>query len=408
MLLSNLASGVLFVVLPLLVLKENSGPLLATLIIVAPLLAQTFASFLWGALSDRLGRRREILVAGALGAAILYVFFPLVSPPVLLLLRTLQAALIATSTLVYALSSEGSTGSVGIRLGNMMAWSNVGSLIGLVVVFPLLTLQNLDSPLGWDLIGVLALATALSALLLASAGDLPRLKATVSLRNILKFRKGLKIVYLSAATFPLAVGNYVAYTTLPVYLNDGLGSDGFFGWPMNSFEQLAIYSIVTTAIAIPLCVWVGPRVEGIRWRRIALVLTPLGYAAFWLSYAFTSSYLVFFVIWAVPLYPILSLAATREITDMTVPEERGRGIGMWNAVYTLGGLLGGTIAGITLQGGDSYREVFLIGTVLSALGAVTLCVVIVKSLQFSFRGPSSATGESKPIEALPSIGTKDS
>ena len=387
--LGNLASGVLFVVLPLLVLKENSGPLLATLIIVAPLLAQTFASFFWGALSDRLGRRREILVFGAIGAAVLYLAFPLVSPTVLLLLRTLQAALIATSTLVYALTSEGSSGSVGGRLGNMMAWSNVGSLIGLVLVLPLLTLSSLNSVLGWELIGVLASSTALSAVLLGFAGDLPRLRATVSVRNILRFHKGLRIIYLSAAIFPLAVGNYMAYTTLPVYLNDGLGSHGFFGIPMNSFEQLGIFSVATTAVAIPLCVWIGHQVEGVRWRRFALVLTPLGYASFWLAYALTSSYLVFFAIWTVPLYPVLSIAATKELAGITGPEERGRAIGLWNAVYTLGGLLGGTVAGVLLQGGASYANVFLIGTVLAASGAVTLFLVVVRSFHFQFRGPSS-------------------
>jgi MFS family permease len=388
MVLSNLASGVLFVVLPLLVLKENSGPLLATLIIVAPLLAQTVAAFLWGALSDRLGRRREILVVGAVGAAVLYLLFPLVPPVALLLLRTLQAALIATTTLVYALTSEGSSGLVGVRLGNMMAWSNVGSLIGLLLILPLLTLQSLNSVLGWELIGVLAVSTGLSAVFLAYAGDLPRSRATISFRNLFKFRKGVKIIYLSLATFLLAVGNYIAYTTLPVYLNDGLGSNGFFGYPMNSFEQLGIYSVATTAVAIPLCVWVGSQVEGIRWRRFALVLTPLGYGSFWLAYALSTSYLVYFAIWTIPLYPILSIAATREITDLTDPEERGRGIGLWNAVYTLGGLLGGTVAGLALQGGASYRSVFLTATALVLLGAVAFALVIAMSFNFQFRGSS--------------------
>ncbi len=395
-LLSNIAGGVLFVVLPLMVLRRDSGPLLATLIIVAPLLAQTLASFGWGALSDHLGRRREIMVAGAIGAAVLYLFFPLASPTVLLLLRTLQAALLATSTLVYALTSEGTTGTVGSRLGNMMMWGNVGQLIGVLAVFPLLTLTTLDSTLGWELVGVLSGATALSAFFLATAGDLPRARAEVSLGTVLQFRRQRPVAFLSLATFPLAVGNYAAYTTLPVYLNDGLGKGGFFGMPLSPVQQLGLFTIATTIIAIPYCLWAGDLVEGVFARRLALVLTPLLYAGFWLAYTLSTSYLVFFVVWAIPLYPLLSIAATRELSDLTAPGERGRGIGLWTAVYTLGGLVGGVLAGLALEAGESYQLVFLQATVLAASGALTYGLVIARTLRFRFRDPADRADAHPP------------
>lgn len=384
--LSNLASGVLFAVLPLLVLDENSGPLLATLIVVAPLLAQTFASFLWGALSDYLGRRTSVLVVGALGAAALYLTFPFVSPVTLLLLRTAQAALLATSTLVYTLSSEGTKGSVGQRIGGTMMWSNVGSLIGLLIVFPLLGLKTLDGTLGWELIGVLSASTALSAWALSSAGDLPRVSASLSVQDLFKFRERSKVLSLSAAVFPLSLGNYIAYTTLPVFIYGSLGRNGFFGYPMSDIEQLGIYSIVTTAIAVPLCYWVGVRIEGQRWRLHALVVAPVIYTVLWLTYGLStgaaSAYLIFFVLWAIPVYPLLGLAATRELASVTSSEERGRGIGLWNTVYMLGGLIGGTVAGIELEDGVPYGAVFLLGGLLAAVGAIATAAVLKKSWRF--------------------------
>ena len=98
--------GVLLAVLPIAELTEGGGPLLATLVIGAPLLAQTLASWGWGWLADRTGGRRGPLVVATVVQALIFLSFPALTATELFVVRVAQSALIGSVVLATAQATE--------------------------------------------------------------------------------------------------------------------------------------------------------------------------------------------------------------------------------------------------------------------------------------------------------------
>ena len=172
--------GVLLAVLPLAELAEGGGPVLATLVIGAPLLAQTVASWGWGWLADRTGARRGPLVLAALLQAPLFLTFPFVGPLALFAVRVVQSALFGSVVLATTQATEDPSASAAMRLGRLQLAQNGGMLLGVAASFPFLlgTGFHLNSPAGEEPSALLALFTVLAAVLFVRAGDLPRSPVT--------------------------------------------------------------------------------------------------------------------------------------------------------------------------------------------------------------------------------------
>ena len=372
----NASSGVLFAVLPLFEIQEGGGPLLATLIVGAPLLAQILATFLWGTLSDRFGRRRELLTGGVLGQSILFLTYPFLGPTGLLVVRIVQVFLGAASTLATTIATEDPVRSAGQGLGSLSLWGGVGGVLGVIAGFPFLagTEFKSHSAAAVGLFALLALLSGASVVCLALSGDLARSRAIVRVREALRFRSGPWVVRLSLASVIVGIANYTVYALFPLFVRNVLSSEGagLFGATLNPTQQLALLSIGAGIGGILISPATGRWVERPRLRRWLFLAAPLVYALLWVGFALLHSYAAIFLIWSFPAAVLFQLPLTREIAALTPSEERGRAVGLFGAAYYFGGLVGSVFAGLGIEGGLSFRAMFLLSAGIDLVGVLAL------------------------------------
>ena len=379
-LLLNASSGVLFAVLPLFEVQEGGGPLLATLIVGAPLLAQILATFLWGTLSDRWGRRREFLTGGVLGQSVLFLAYPFLDPVGLLVVRIVQVFLGAASTLATTVATEDPSRTAGQGLGNLSFWGGVGGVLGVVAGFPFLGGAEFSShsTAAVELFLVLTALSVASVLCLAFSGELKRLKATVRLSEVLRFRSGPWVLRLSLASGIVGIANYTVYTLFPLFVRGVLASQGraLFGATLNPTQQLALLSIGAGLGGVVVSPIMGRWVEGERRRRRLFLAAPVIYALLWVGFAVLHSYAAIFLIWSFPAAIFFQLPLTREIAGLTPSEERGRAVGLFGAAYSFGGLIGAFAAGLGVEAGVSFSTMFLASAGIDLVGCLALLAVV--------------------------------
>jgi MFS family permease len=376
----NASGGVLFAVLPLLELQEGGGPLLATLIVGAPLLAQVLATFLWGALSDRLGRRRELLTGGVLAQSVLFLAYPFLAPVPLLAVRIVQVFLGAASSLATTVATEDPRRPAGHGLGDLSFWGGIGGVLGVLAGYPFLggAMFTAHSTAAFALFGLLALLSGAAVVGFALSGELGRDRAPARpLREAFRFESGPWVLRLSLAAG--LVGNYTVYTIFPLFVRNLLAPQGpvFYALATNPTQQLALLSIGAGLGGVLASPATGRWVEVEAWRRRLFLGAPVLYALLWAGFAaFRGSFLAVFLIWSVPAAVFFQIPLTREVAALTPPAERGRAVGLLVAAYTFGGLLGSFVAGLGVEAGLAYPTMFLLSAVIDLGGFVALLAVL--------------------------------
>jgi MFS family permease len=378
-LLAYTSFGVLLTaILPLVELDEGGGPLLATMIVAAPLFAQTLGSFAWGWISDRWGRRGPPLVLGTAAVGSLFVLYPLLDPIGLLAVRIVQAGAFGSIILASATATEEPTGGAGPRLGTISLATYSGNALGILAALPFLGGAEfvLRSDSGWALSGLLGSLGLVASFLFALAGEPDRGPPRAPPRaNSPGPAGGYGVLLLALATLVLSVGRWNAVTLVPIYLHRGLGKNGFFGLPVNPTEQLAFFTLVASVANLLVSPWTGRRVEGAAHRRRILIALAAGYAATWVLVAAVPTYPVVFFVWTVPLGVFLVIVATREVAARTGTHARGTAVGLWTAAYNGGGLLGGALAGTAALLGLGISEIFAFSGALSVVALALFAAV---------------------------------
>jgi MFS family permease len=384
--------GILLAVLPLAELSEGGGPVLATLVIGAPLLAQTLSSWGWGWLADRTGARRGPLVIAALLQAPLFAILPLVGAFDLFLVRIVQSALFGSVVLATTQATEDASASAAFRLGRLQFAQNGGMLLGVVASFPFLIGASfrLASASGWELSILLAVFTGCAAVVFAFAGDLRR-SAPTRARTRFAPSSHPQVFRLASATAAVSTARYVAVTAIPVYLASTLAKGGFFGLPANSTAQLAVWVAVSSALNLVASPVSGRWAETSATRHRSLLAFSLLYAGIWAVIAIFPTYPVVFATWCLPVAVFFTVAGVREAASLSGPSERGRAVGILTAAFNLGGLLGGATAGVLLAVAVPAPTVFLIAA-FGSLGAALLFVPGFRPAE----GARPAGGASRP------------
>jgi MFS family permease len=372
--LSYTSYGVLLAVLPLAEISEGGGPILATLVIGAPLLAQTLSSWGWGWLADRTGARRGPLVAATALQVPLFAIFPLLGPFGLFGVRVVQSALFGALVLATTQATEERDASAAFRLGRLQLAQNGGMLLGVAASLPLVFAPGfrLDSTSGWELATLLAAFTVFAAAVFALAGDLPRPPPSAG-RTAFGGATHAPVFRLAGATTAVSTFRYLAVTAIPVYLASTLGGSGFFGLPANPTAQLAIWVAFSSALNLLAAPFSGRWAETSRTRRRSLLAFSLLYAAIWALIAAFPTYPVVFATWSLPVAVFFTVAGVREAAHLSGPLERGRAVGLLTAAFNLGGLLGGAAAGLLLAAAVPAPTVFLVAA-LGSFGAALLFV----------------------------------
>ena len=289
--------GVLLAVLPIAELAEGGGPLLATLVIGAPLLAQTLASWGWGWLADRTGTRRTPLVLATATQALMFLAFPTLDAPELFAVRVVQAALFGSIVLATTQATEDPSASSAFRLGRLQLAQSAGMLTGVMAAVPLLVRPGfaLTSEAGWELSSLLAVLTIVSAVVFAVAGDLPPPPKPVRpARFDVSSHPG--IFRMAGAMAAVSTFRYVPVTAIPVFLEMRLGANGLFGLPMNVTAQLAVWLAVTSLLNVFAAPISGRFAEREGPRRLTLVVFAFVYAAILGALFLSPSYPVTFAV----------------------------------------------------------------------------------------------------------------
>jgi len=370
--------GILLAVLPIAELSEGGGPILATLVLGAPLLAQTLSSWGWGWLADRTGGRRGPLVLATALQLPLFLTFPLLGALTLFLVRIVQSALFGSIVLATTQATEERDAVAAFRLGRLQLAQNGGMLLGVGAAFPLLveTGFHLRSTAGWELSVLLALFTGIAAVVFSLAGDIPRSRSASKMAPFSP-RSHPGVFRLAGATAAVSTFRYVAVAAIPVYLAASLGNRGFFGVPANTTAQLAVWVACSSTLNIAASPFSGQWADSVRSRRRGLFVFSLVYAAIWGAIAASPTYLVVFAVWILPVAVFFTVASVREASYLSQGAERGRAVGLVTAAFNLGGLTGGALAGVLLAYAVSIPTVF----VIAAAGSLASAFLFVPGLR---------------------------
>ncbi len=384
--------GILLAVLPLAELAEGGGPLLATLVVGAPLLAQTVSSWGWGWLADRTGARRVPLVVAMLLQVPLFAVFPVLDAAGLFAVRIVQSGLFGAVVLATTQATEDRSASAAFRLGRLQLAQNAGMLLGVVVAIPILLGSgfHLASSAGWELVALLGGSSGLSAVVFGLAGDSVSAKpATAPAQFTPTTNPG--VFGLAGATTAVSSVRYIAVTAIPVYLASSLGNHGLFGIPANTTVQLAVWVAVSSTLNLLASPFSGRWAETSQTRRRSLLAFALVYSVIWTAIAVSPTYPVVFAVWSLPVAVFFTVAGVREAAFLSAPSQRGRAVGLLTAAFNLGGLVGGVVAGVLLARAVPVQTVFVVAAIGSLLAALLFLPGILRRSEPS--GPVPETGQ---------------
>ena len=381
---------VMFSVLPLYVLKVSGDEFLVGLTIAIPYMLAVPMSFIWGALSDKIGSRRKVLAAGGLIGALFFFAFPFLDLPWLLALRCVQAAALSSYVLLYALMTEFMPKKKGRSVGALSLVGGCGAAVGATTAGLLLPMKYLT--LGsWQ---VTLFFFACGALMMVYAGLLVRVKepkkegggqtagkdgpeekgeerdggrrtAGRLLGGLLaRSGKDLRhIALLGLIGFLVNLAILIILGTFPAYLAE-LTDPRDTAWVTG-----VIYasSSLTGIVAAYLAGQASDRV-GRRW---ILIGSAVWYVSVWAFMGATTNLFLLGVLWAMPVWQFYYVSITAKVADMTGEKQRGGGIGFLNSAMNLGAFLGSLASGFLLASGRP--DLIFLGATVISIAAALLC-----------------------------------
>jgi MFS family permease len=356
-------NGLLYSVLALYVYAASEDFMLVGLMMALPFLAAVPMTFVWGALSDRIGSRRLVIaVAGTLGGLL---FFPLpfVATTGLITMRLVQVAFTTSFFLLNATATEFHPERKGASIGDLALVGGLGQMAGALSAGFLLP-SHMMHP-GSDALS-LVFFLAGGVTIVAALCVLPVREGVVRsegarFKGLLTFGDASGMVRVTTAALVIPMSGYVVFSVFPIYIGN-LEIDWDATMKVGVFTAL---SAVTGVFASGLA---GRASD--RWgRRRVLAASAVAYVLVWLGMAATRDPAATAFLWAVPVWSFFYVGATAMAADLTRVEERGRGIGMVNSAINLGAAAGSIAAGYLLSRGV-VDNVFYLAAGIAAVGTV--------------------------------------
>ncbi|UCH88744.1 MAG: MFS transporter [Thermoplasmata archaeon] len=341
--LVGLTIGFNFTILPIHVIHLKHDLFWVGFITSLQYMALVIMTFVWGALSDKLGQRKNIIIYTNLVASIFYFFFPFADIIMLTVLRGIQVFFLASWILSYALATEYRPKAKGEILGwftlfNAVGWGTGSLLSGFIYA--------LDSSWFFYITGIFSILTAL---VLIPIKDPPRKQVKdTSFGSILKLKNIPEIWKLCFTVLILLIGNYMVFAVFSVYLKENAIPIPAIGVviALSGLPSAGLASIVGK-----LCDTYG--------RKIILIIAIILYAFIWFIYGIIDNIWLVIALWLVPAYTFYTISTNALISDLTPSSERGRGIGLLNSFYNLGAFIG-SITGGAVAALFGFQPTFLL------------------------------------------------
>jgi len=356
--LSSTVTAMLYASLQFMAFDKGGSLVYVGLVGSLPYAGMMVMAYVWGLLSDWLGKRKGIVIAAGASGSMLFFIYPwLTTIEMLIAVRFIQVCLMGSVILLIAVVTERFPGEKGKVIGDL----NVPLAFGWVVGAGTAAYLYKSSQMGlFFLCGLVGLASALVLIPLKEVRK-DNGGAITNLRQMLTFRNRRPVFILCAATLVLLTGNYIVYSVFAQYLKT----------PAFGLDELHIGLIVAGSGLTGMLVFraAGKLVDRAG-RRKVLVPTIFIYMLSWTVYALTQNIYILSVIWLAPYWCFFTTSSTAMVSDLTDDRERGRGIGILNAAINFGNFAGSLLGGF-LAAGFGYQPAFGV-----AAGLVSVALVI--------------------------------
>jgi MFS family permease len=358
----GLVDGLLFITMALYVDKETHGSLpMVGFISSLPFLAIFIMSFIWGAVSDRLGSYKGVIIGGNIITGLMFFPMPFLNIYHLFGLRAIQVFFYSANVLAVAVVTEMLPDTKGEAAGIVSMYTSAGWLVGgiasgfvyfygdVITLFPVC--------------GIMAMMTGF---MLVPMGKLDKIPVPMTVKESFRFEKGRPIGLLLVIICLTYIANRAVFTLFPVYLE-------------NIHELTAIPIGILSAsaglVGAIVVVFIGRFVDR-RGRRPMLIFAVALYLIDWLVLVLTDNLVVVIIIWCIPSWVFMTISATAMVSDLTSSKERGRGIGALNSALNLGQFVGAVTSGVVAElfvqywpdlGPNGFNGLFLFATLFLIL-----------------------------------------
>jgi MFS family permease len=362
-------NGMLYPVVPIYIKHLSGDDLLVGLSFALPFFVQIPMSFLWGTLSDYLGKRRNVIIYSGLAASFIFFLLPNLNVIVLILARTMQLFFFSSSILTFALVTEYFPKEKGRSIGDLHLFGGAGSTVGGLVVGLLISSSFLfaGSERLTSFFYICGFLSILSMVFLFTVREVEKDRVRKNLRDILKFGDlgdvGRDIRNVCMAVGIVHISLLMVYSAFPVYVEETvLGSSDDATSVLGILSALAsLGGLIGSGLAGRICDKYG--------RRSVFISSILLYIVFVVIYGTTRNLYVIGILWSIPLYSFLFVSATAMISDLTSDEERGRGMGLLNSTLGIGAGMGALMAGYAARLID-FQTIFLVSAIFIVMGLI--------------------------------------
>jgi len=336
-----------------------------------------FSFFIWGALSDRLGRRRELIILGGLLAGLTFLPMADASPQMLLVLRGIQVFFLSSSILVLEIlteptatckvddSDEGSTDTEGpgedrdsnIGRSVSMAYlvTGIGGIIGGFLYSYLGTDGAYDTYDGYafflKVCGFTSIFAVLFMIPTAHVSTKPSHRYRLTMGEVFSQLKEPRTRKIYLLTLIQWLGNCMMFTYFLIYVRHVLDAPD---------EHLGYIQSLNAGLAVVFSILLYRYISRFNPARVIL-LGVICYMLMAISFATITNPTIVLIIFGIPLFYLIAVPSTVIITQRTKLEERGRGVGLLSSLNKLGEFLGISLGGILLVLlHDNYQHMFFV------------------------------------------------
>ena len=333
--------------------------------LIFPVLLQTP----WGALADKIGRKKIIILTST-AAAIVSGFYPYASSFIHFLLLGLlwHSFLAAAMTVTVALAMD-IAGPITIgkrfgryRISGSLGWIMSTTMSGLIS-------ESLGIQTTFYLCATLYLLSAIFIWAFVTEQS-PRGRKASTGMNWTVLIRNKNFLILLVTIFLVSISSTSYYSFLSLYVNELGGSDTIIGW---AFAIAAVPEV-------PLMVYLGALSDKIG-RKPLLVAALFSYPLRLFLYTIVSNpYLILPIQLLHGLtFGVLYVAAIAFISDIT-SETRGTALGLYNTAQSAGSAVGSALGGI-IANNYTLTNMYRFMTVFSFIPALLFTVMAKESLK---------------------------
>jgi len=353
----GLVDGLLFITMALYVVKETHGSLpMVGFISSLPFLAIFIMSFVWGAISDRLGSYKGVIIGGNIITGLMFFPMPFLNIYHLFGLRAVQVFFYSVNVLAVAAVTEMLPDTKGEAAGIVSMYTAAGWLMG-GVASGFVYFYG-DVTILFPVCGVMAMMTGF---MLIPMGKMDKIPAPITFKESFKFKNGRSLGLLLVIICLTFIANRAVFTLFPVYLENIQHLTAI---------PIGILSASAGLVGAIVVVSIGKFVDR-RGRRPLFIFAVALYLIDWLVLVLTDNLLVVIIIWCIPSWVFITISATAMVSDLTSSKERGRGIGALNSALNLGQFIGAVVSGVVADlfvthwsdlGPNGFNGLFLFAT----------------------------------------------